>query len=697
MAHHILIITDDETERLAVETALEQAHYLVSCAPSCAIAAVTLSEGAVDLVLLSSALEDTSGYDAARTLRAIPGCERLPFLLLANPSAEDLEAAIQAGVDDFISLPLRAPELLMRIGSILRVLDAHAARLQKFAETRAREHASKGLLDLIGRAHDAFISGREPRALFNDILDPLLDLTQSEYGFIGEVQHDEDGTPFLQILALTNIAWNDETQRLYEQYETVGLEFRNLNTLFGACIVTEAAVIANSPSTDHRAGGLPPHHPALEAFLGLPFFKGSEMAGMIGIANRPDGYSFEVAQYLEPFCSMCAGIIEAHRVERRRRESERSLLETELKLSRSQKLEAVGKLAGGIAHDFNNLLLAISTFTEFVYDSLPEGDERDDLREVMNAADKAAALTRQLLLFSRQQPAALGPVDLNEIVRGLSNLLERTLGEDIALEIVLADSPAIVRADSGQLDQLVVNLAVNARDAMPEGGALRIEVSADDSAGDGGLVILRVEDTGVGMSEETKQHIFEPFFTTKERTGGTGLGLSTCYGVVTQFGGTIEAESAPGEGSTFIITLPRIDETPTEAPQPTTGELVGNETLLVVEDEPAVRRVVQRTLEARGYHVIVTENAEDAMETFERLGHEIDMVFSDVVLPKGNGFDLAEWLHTKRPELPILLASGYTDNRGRQEQLQLPILWKPYKPDELARQIRACLEQRAGS
>ena len=389
--------------------------------------------------------------------------------------------------------------------------------------------------------------------------------------------------------------------------------------------------------------------------------------------------------------------------EERARHEERQR-EVQDKLQQTQKLEAIGKLAGGVAHDFNNLLTSILSFAGFVRDDLPPGDKRrDDIREVLAAADRAAGLTRQLLLFSRQQPMEPHRLDIGLTLKSTERLLRRTIGEDIQLNIQVPTEPVYVLADPTQLDQVLLNLAVNARDAMPKGGTLCISATTVVPARGQRLSApplrafarIEVADSGTGMDEETLRHIFEPFYTTKGPDEGTGLGLATCYGAVNQMGGTIDVSSTLGKGTTIVIDIP-LHQGPTDKQAPVAtprGDLRGNECILFIEDESSVRCVCARTLTRHGYDVIVADDGRDGMELFERNRERIDLVFSDIVLPHGNGFDIATELRRQHPNLRILLTSGYTDNRAVKENSEFSIFWKPYTPAELTRRIRACLDE----
>lgn len=371
-------------------------------------------------------------------------------------------------------------------------------------------------------------------------------------------------------------------------------------------------------------------------------------------------------------------------------------------LAQAQKMEAIGKLAGGVAHDFNNILTAIINYAGFVRDGLPDGDRRrDDIRQVLAAADRAAGLTRQLLLFSRQQPTDLQPIVVRDSLASLEKILRNTIGEDIHLEVNVVDDDAVVLADASQIDQVILNLCVNARDAMPDGGVLRVtaDVTDVDTKGDqeapdpGRYVRIQVADSGVGMDEATMTRIFEPFFTTKGPTEGTGIGLATCYGIVKQLGGFIGVDSQVGTGTTFTIHLPHHAGPRRQAACTDKSELRGNETILVVEDESAVRRVAERALCNLGYTVIVAEDGVQGLELFQAHQGNIDLVFSDIVMPRGNGFELAEEVVRLRPDVRVLLTSGYTDRRAVRESSRFPIFWKPYSPAALSQRIRRCLDE----
>ena len=365
----------------------------------------------------------------------------------------------------------------------------------------------------------------------------------------------------------------------------------------------------------------------------------------------------------------------------------------EKELLRAQKLESAGRLAGGIAHDFNNVLTAILSFTGFVRDDLPIGDpRRADLDEVLSAADRAGDLTRQLLMFSKRLPTSPERCDVAASVLGLETLLRATVDESIALSLTTPAQPAYVLAEPGLLDQVVLNLVVNARDAMPDGGRLDVVVDVGEPAT---LVEIRVSDTGCGMDEETVRRAFDPFFTTKGPDVGTGLGLSTCYGIVQKLGGTITVETAPGAGAVFTVRLPYAEHGPppsTDPEFPSTTYHQGTETILVIEDDGAVRRLTTRALQRAGYTVLLARTADAAREVYEANASSIDMVFCDVVLPGGSGLELIEAFRADRPDLPVLLTTGYTEHSALAAAGDLPLLWKPYSPVTLTRRIREALD-----
>ena len=373
----------------------------------------------------------------------------------------------------------------------------------------------------------------------------------------------------------------------------------------------------------------------------------------------------------------------------------------------AQKMEAVGRLAGGIAHDFNNLLTAIlGTASLLLEDIGPDSRARLDIQEIEKAAKRAAGLTRQLLIFSRQQVLEPRVVNVNALVTNLEKLLRRLIGEDVELRTVLAAEGGTVRADPGQLEQAIVNLVVNARDAMPTGGLLTVEtanVELDDSYGQshvpaqaGRYVLLAVSDTGVGMDAGTKARLFEPFFTTKGPGRGTGLGLATVYGIVKQSGGYIWAYSEVGQGSTFKIYLPQVTAAPdaVESLPSATIPIGGSETVLLVEDQDEVRTLARRVLEARGYTVLTARNGQEALDAAAD-EHRVHVLVTDVVMPGMNGRELARLVTATRQNVKVLFVSGYTGEAVHQRGLLEPgvaFLQKPFTAEQLARKVREVLD-----
>ncbi|PSJ37397.1 hybrid sensor histidine kinase/response regulator [Allosphingosinicella deserti] len=375
-------------------------------------------------------------------------------------------------------------------------------------------------------------------------------------------------------------------------------------------------------------------------------------------------------------------------------------------VAQATKMQAVGQLAGGVAHDFNNILTAIIGHCDLMLMRHTPGDsDYDDIQQIRSNSNRAAGLTRQLLAFSRQQTLRPQVLQLPDVIAEVSNLLKRLLGEKVSLQVKHGRALGAVRADPGQLEQVIVNLAVNARDAMPEGGALTIQtysVSADDVRRMGSEILpiaeytaLRVTDTGSGIPANVLPKIFEPFFTTKEVGKGTGLGLSTVYGIVKQSGGFIFAESQPGQGTSFVIYLPvNRSETPasTRKVKETTGELWGSGTILLVEDEATVRAVAERALTRHGYTVLLAENGEAAIEILER-EPKIDLMISDVVMPTMDGPTTARIARQMNPDLPILFISGYAEEQLRQsiDLERVSFLAKPFSVQKLAESARDAL------
>jgi nitrogen-specific signal transduction histidine kinase/CheY-like chemotaxis protein len=367
-----------------------------------------------------------------------------------------------------------------------------------------------------------------------------------------------------------------------------------------------------------------------------------------------------------------------------------------------ERIESVGRLAGGIAHDFNNLLEVILNYAELALDELDEHPAiRADVQEIERAARRAAELTRRLLSFSRHEAGQVQVLNLNEVVSDLESLLSRTLGEHIDLDFRLDPDLWGSRGDAGGLEQLIVNLAVNARDAMPHGGRLEISTAnavLDHTAGlpTGRCVKLTVSDTGTGMTEEVAARAYEPFFTTKPKGSGTGLGLATVYRVVEQCGGEIDLVTAPGMGSTFVAMFAATDAalTPEQPSHPRRARRNPDKTILVVEDEDAVRRVMSRVLESVGYRVLSAPGADEALDILGRGGASVDLLIADLVLPRMSGSELAHEVAARYPGTPTLLISGYIDGFIAQEAGDNGhhFIGKPFSAAELIGKVVDCLQ-----
>ena len=420
------------------------------------------------------------------------------------------------------------------------------------------------------------------------------------------------------------------------------------------------------------------------------------------IRIHKDGNPIPVSLTISPIRNSAGEIIGASQVARDVSENRR----LKNKLQVAQKMEALGRLAGGVAHDFNNLLTVISGYGALLQIALKDDAACYEMaNEVMGAAEKAAELTRQLLIFSRNQVVHLQAVDLNIALSGTLGMLRRLIGEEISIETRLAPALESVHSDAGQIGQILMNLATNARDAMPGGGKIVIHteswVVGNDEASlqlgfaPGRYVRLLFSDTGHGMDYDTQSRVFEPFFTTKETGKGTGLGLATVYGIVKQCGGQIMVYSEVGQGTTFSIYFPCAAGQPEGAKSAECGDIRGSETILLVEDDAGIRKLAKSVLGMNGYTVLEAANAEEAIRQAQSYSGAIQLMVTDIVMPGGNGHELASRLASQRPEMRVIFMSGYTEHDTLERILSDPgaaFLQKPFTPDQLLKRIREILD-----
>ena len=449
--------------------------------------------------------------------------------------------------------------------------------------------------------------------------------------------------------------------------------------------------------------------------MDLPFIV---VSGMVGedkavALMKAGAHDYVLKDDLARLAPALAREIEDAEQRQARRLTEERLRSTERQLQQAQKMEAVGRLAGGVAHDFNNLLTAITGHVGLLLEDVSEGSEmHGDLEQIRHAAERAADLVRRLLAFSRHQVMRMRTVDLAELSRGMERMLRRLVPEDIALSVETPPGDCTVLADPGQLEQVIMNLVVNARDAMPLGGELRLRVrpwSLDEPVGRmpaGRCVCLEVEDTGPGIAADDLPRLFEPFFTTKAKGHGTGLGLAMVFGIVTQSGGHVTVDSRVGQGSCFRVLLPQA-EAATEAeddggsrrPEPRAATGGQSRTILLVEDEPAVRQLARRILERSGYTVLVAASGPEALRLAAGNTARIDLLLTDVVMPEMPGSEVVRRLREERPELPVLYMSGYTEDEAVRRGISTAtagFLSKPFAPGVLLERVEQILASRGG-
>jgi two-component system, cell cycle sensor histidine kinase and response regulator CckA len=513
---------------------------------------------------------------------------------------------------------------------------------------------------------------------------------------------DDDDRPEGVVSLGTDVTSEREAQEVLRSREDLFRSLIENATDVIALIAADGTTLYKSPSVERVVGWKPAElvgMPAFALFHEADLARGEEAFAAILAGEEPDPLEVRLRHRDGSWRTVEAvGRLRVHDgepvvvVNYRDVTDQRSLQE---QLLHAQKLEAVGRLAGGIAHDFNNLLTAISGYGDFLASSLgPDDPRREDALEIIRASDRASALTAQLLTFSRRQVAETEVLDVGEVVVGVGRLLSRLLGEDVTL-LTRIESGCLVRADRGQIEQVLTNLAVNARDAITDGGTVEIGVRCSDDS-----VELLVADTGSGIDGDALPHIFEPFFTTKGPGRGTGLGLATVYGIVTQAGGEVAVSSEPGAGTTFRIALPRVPGEEGEAggPEPVVGERVGSGTILVAEDEETIRRLVTQVLSRSGFTVHSAATGDEALDTLKRHRGAVDLLLTDVVMPGMSGPDLARAAVAVDPGLRVLYTSGYASEPDEAfEDPDVDFIGKPFSPQALVEKIREVLGAESGS
>jgi signal transduction histidine kinase/response regulator RpfG family c-di-GMP phosphodiesterase len=681
----ILIVDDDEGLALNLRDILEEQGYSVAVTYD-GQTALTLSRQKIfDLAIIDFRLPDIPGDVVINKLSGIS--PRTEYILITGYAS--LESAVEAvRWKNIISYEIKPFD----VGRLIMLIDQVTQR------KRAEEDVlrQKTILEAINKMLLEALRCETDEEVAHKCLAVAQELTGSKFGFICEV--NQAGR--LHTIAVNDSGWDE--CRMPGTNPVSIINDLKISRIQDRLIKEERSLIFNDLPSHPDWVGIPEDHPAITCFLGVPLKQAGHMFGLIGLANKESAYDEASQQEVE---ILSIAFVEA--LMRKRAEKEMATLQEQLR--QSQKMEAMGRLAGGIAHDFNNLLTIIKGYSQLLLVKNKEGTSlEENIEQVKQAADRAADLTRQLLAFSRRQLMEMRVLDLNTVLRNLDKMLRRVLGEDVKLVTLLAEDLGRVKTDPGQIEQVVMNLAVNARDAMPSGGRLTIETANVDldevsararmSVPPGRYVMLSVSDDGIGMTQEVKERVFEPFFTTKERGKGTGLGLSTVYGIVKQSGGNIWVCSEPGKGTTFKIYLQRVDEPLEELREKMVGEELprGKETVLVVEDEEKVRKLIVEILGRQGYRVIEASHGDEALLIHAKHDGPIHLILVDVVMPGMSGSELTKRLASVRPETKILYMSGYTDNaivhhgvlaRG------VNYIQKPFTMDGLTRKVREVLHK----
>jgi two-component system cell cycle sensor histidine kinase/response regulator CckA len=703
----ILVVEDSPTQAYQIAGILVSEQVEVEVALDAERGLLFFLTMDFDLVITDVVLPGMSGYELCEQIKNHPTKGNVPVILLTSLSdPTNIIKGLECGANNFITKPYEANYLLARIHTIL---DKKANR-------------GNGKLEVVFRGTALTVNSEREQILdlliatFEDIVRTNEELEKSKAELaLAKRKVDEYALKLESRVRTTEDKRNRAEQALVEserrhrrlvEFSPDAMFINRTNTI--AFANQPCLKLFGATAPDQVLGRSvfdfihPDYHAIVKERIRL-LESGRPVPLSEAKVIRLDGTLVDVETSAAPFVEDGVPAIQVVF----RDISDRKKLEG--RFYHGQKMEAVGKLAGGIAHDFNNLLTVISGCTDLLDTHLPANDPmRDFTREIQKAGERAGHLTRQLLAFSRKAVVEPRVLDVNALVIDTEKMLTRLIGEDIGLTTKLAPTLGRVKADAGQIEQVIVNLAVNARDAMPQGGRLTIETCDVELGAEyammhpevkaGRYVMMAVSDTGFGMSDDTKARIFEPFFTTKGLGKGTGLGLATVYGIVTQNGGHLEVDTAVGQGASFKIYLPSVDGIPLSGKSHHGTKIVphGKETILLVEDEDAVRKITKLILQSLEYTVLEAVNGAEAVRVCERHPEPIHLLMTDVVMPQMGGRQVAERLAACRQGIKVLFISGYTDDavvRHGILEAEVAFLQKPFTPMGLARKVREVLDQ----